>query len=53
MNVQSAPDYEVFIEQPEGFVRTGNKGENFISKLKKSLYGLKQIGRNWNSLLNK
>ena len=39
-------DCELFIEQPKGFVVTGKKGEHLVCKLKQSLYGLKQRGRN-------
>ena len=38
-------DYEIYVEPPEGF--EGKIG-NYASKLKKSLYGLKQSGRTWN-----
>ncbi len=34
-------DCEIFMEQPEGFVKTGENGEKLVCKLKKSLYGLK------------
>ena len=43
-------DCEIYVKQPEGFVDPNNK--NGVWKLKKSLYGLKQSGRNWNSLLH-
>ena len=39
-------DYEIFVEQPEGF-----KTNKLVYKLNKSLYGLKQSGRNWNKML--
>jgi hypothetical protein len=45
-------DREIYIEQPEGFRKSGNNGEALACKLKKSLYGLKQSGRNWNNLLH-
>ena len=37
-------DEEIYMEQPEGFVQDRNK--RFVCKLKKSLYGLKQIQDN-------
>ena len=44
-------DCDVYIKQPEGFVK-GEENENLVLKLKKSLYGLKQSGRNWNNTLD-
>lgn len=43
-------DCEVHVEQPEGYAQ--GKSSNLVWKLKKSLYGLKQSGRNWNVVLN-
>ncbi|KAF2343193.1 Reverse transcriptase RNA-dependent DNA polymerase, partial [Trinorchestia longiramus] len=45
-------DCNVFVEQPEGFIELDKNGEKLVYKLKKSLYGLKQRGRNWNNLLH-
>ena len=45
-------DCEIYVQQPEGFVVRGDDGEKLVRKLKKSLYGLKQSGRNWNNLLH-
>ncbi|KAF2343503.1 Reverse transcriptase RNA-dependent DNA polymerase [Trinorchestia longiramus] len=45
-------DCNVFVEQPEGFIELDKNGEKLVYKLKKSLYGLKQSGRNWNNLLH-
>ena len=41
---------EVYIEQPEGFLLI-NKGD-YVCKLKKSLYGLKQAHRAWYARLD-
>ena len=45
-------DHEIYIEQPEGYERRGRNGEKLVCKLKRSLYGLKQSGRNWNNMLD-
>ena len=42
-------DCEIYIDQPEGFRESRNSGELLVYRLKKSLYGLKQSGRNWNN----
>jgi len=45
-------DCETYVDQPEGFEVRSPSNEKFVCKLKKSLYGLKQSGRNWNNLLH-
>jgi Reverse transcriptase (RNA-dependent DNA polymerase) len=40
---------EVYMEQPEGY----NDGTGRVCRLKKTLYGLKQSGREWNIELDK
>ena len=40
-------DRDPYIQQPPGFVKTDGKGNDFVLKLNKSIYGLKQSGRNW------
>ena len=43
-------DCDVFMEQPKGFVDAKNR--DFVCKLKKGLYGLKQSARCWNATLD-
>ena len=43
-------DSELYMSQPEGFVDTDHP--NFVCKLKKSIYGLKQSARCWNVTLD-
>lgn len=45
-------DTEIYIKQPEGYEVKSEDGEELVWKLNKSLYGLKQSGRNWNQLLH-
>ena len=45
-------DCEIYIEQPEGFEQQDKNGVKLVCKLQKSLYGLKQSGRNWNNMLH-
>ena len=45
-------DCGIYIQQPEGFEKVGKNGETLVCKLKKSLNGLKQSGRNWNNMLH-
>lgn len=44
-------DFEIYMEQPEGF-KVEYPSTNLVWKLNKSLYGLKQSGRNWNHILH-
>ena len=43
----------IYIEQPKGYEVTSKNNEKLVCKLNRSLYGLKQSGRNWNCLLSK
>ena len=45
-------DCEIFMEQPEGYKKAGKNFEKLVYKLRKSLYGIKQSGRNWNNMLH-
>ena len=42
---------EVYVEQLEGFLLSENR--NYVCKLKKALYGIKQAPRAWFSRLDK
>ena len=43
-------DKEIYVEQPPGYVEYKH-GQKLTCHLNKSLYGLKQSGRNWNQTL--
>ena len=46
-------DCEVYVQQPQGFARKPTSSNStLVWKLHKSLYGLKQSGRNWNIVLS-
>ena len=45
-------DCELYVEQPQGYIKSGKNCESLVCKLNKSLYGLKQSGRMWNNVLN-
>ena len=42
---------EVYMNQANGFIKDSK--ELLVSRLKHSLYGLKQVPRSWNSVLDK
>ena len=44
-------DKEILMKQPEGFEKFDEEGKPLVCLLKKSLYGLKQSGRNWHRTL--
>ena len=44
-------DCDVYVKQTKGYIE-GEKNSNLVLKLKKSLYRLKQSGRNWNNTLD-
>jgi len=50
LNADIDDDTEVYITQPKGFEVEGK--EDWVYELKKALYGLRQAGKLWNSLLH-
>ena len=50
--LQSDLDEEIYVRQPQGYREKGPNGEELVCRLRKSLYGLKQAGRNWNKLID-
>ena len=44
-------DEEILMKQPEGFAKFDEEGKPLVCLLKRSLYGLKQSGRNWHRTL--
>ena len=41
---------DIYVDQPEGFIKRGK--ENYVLKLRKALYGLRQAPRAWNIKLD-
>ena len=57
MDVKSAylnakVEEEIYLDPPEGYKQIDKEGNKLVWKLKKSLYGLKQSGRNWNEMFH-
>ena len=48
--LQGDLDEEIYMEQPDGY--TDEENPNHVCKLKKSLYGVKQAVRCWNSAID-
>jgi len=49
--LNAAIECDLYMAQPEGYERKGPNEEKLVCKLRKSLYDLKQSGRNWNNVL--
>ena len=45
-------DTEIFMNQPPGYEQSLDSEYKMVCKLNKSIYGLKQSGRNWNKLFH-
>ena len=45
--LHSPIEEEVYLEQPQEFVKRGSDGEKLVCRLNKSIYGLKQVANNW------
>ncbi|CAB3978840.1 Hypothetical predicted protein [Paramuricea clavata] len=45
--LHSKIEEDIYLEQPEGFVKKANSGQKLVCKLNKSIYGLKQAAKNW------
>ncbi|EWM20187.1 gag-pol polyprotein [Nannochloropsis gaditana] len=50
--LQSDLEEKVYIKQPPGYEQYGSNGEELVCRLRKSLYGLKQSGRNWHKKID-
>ncbi|EWM24819.1 gag-pol polyprotein [Nannochloropsis gaditana] len=50
--LQSDLEEKVYIKQPIGYEQYGPNGEELVCRLRKSLYGLKQSGRNWHKKID-
>ena len=45
--LHSPIEEEMYLEQPQEFVKQGSDGEKLVCRLNKSIYGLKQAANNW------
>lgn len=50
--LNSPIDVPIYMEQPPGFEIGDKSAKDIVCKLRKSLYGLKQSGKNWNEHLH-
>ena len=44
---------EVYMKQPKGYEEEGKNTEDYVCKLRKSIYGLHQSGKDWNEFVDK
>ncbi len=51
--LHSPIEEEIYLEQPEGFVKRGENEQTLACKLNKSIYGLRQAAKNWYEALAK
>ena len=47
--LHSQIDCDIYVAQPKGYEVLNENGKPMVFKLNKSIYGLKQSGRNWNN----
>ena len=45
--LHSKIEKEIYLEQPQSFVKKANSGQKLVRKLNKSIYGLRQAAKNW------
>jgi hypothetical protein len=50
--LQSNLEEKIYVKQPPGYEKYGPNGEELVCRLRKSLYGLKQSGRNWHKKID-
>ncbi|EWM20261.1 transposable element [Nannochloropsis gaditana] len=50
--LQSDLEEKVYVKQPPGYEQCGPNGDELVCLLRKSLYGLKQSGRNWHKKID-
>ncbi|EWM20071.1 gag-pol polyprotein [Nannochloropsis gaditana] len=50
--LQSDLEEKIYVKQPPGYEQCGPNGEELVCRLRKSLYGLKQSGRNWHKKID-
>ena len=48
---QAPVDREIYMRIPKGFTIDGGKGDDYVLKLNRNVYGQKQAGRVWNDYL--